>query len=378
MGKTELSRVLNKLKTNGTTNIQMKEALLGENKELREIPLSSLRENPYQPRIEIKPEEIKDLADSIREKGLLQPILVAKADTGYYIVAGHRRVEAHKWLGKEKIKARVIKANKEDLASMSLIENLQREDLDLIETAMALKKYKEEFGKTLEEIGKEIGKTKGYVSQILNILNLPDEIIKDIKENKTTKDVTALNWLNSYAKKKFSMLNKSTNPQEIEDKKQSEKIKNEILELYQGFLTYGRGWLKDEIDKRLKSVNRIKKPDMKLAIGKRKTKIEINMPLTKEAEEKLKNILLEIALELKADNVEVKDFKKRKKKPESKPEPIEETKKTEPEIDYDEANKILDEMDAELDELLAKCDEEDRKKLKRIKEINEICMPKKL
>jgi len=144
------------------------------------------------------------LANSIKEKGLLQPILVVKADTGYYIIAGHRRVEAHKLLGKDKIKARVIKADEEDLASLSLIENLQREDLDLIETAMALKKYKEEFNKTLEKIGKEIGKTKGYVSQILNILNLPEEIINDIKENKRTKDITALNWLNSYAKKSLA------------------------------------------------------------------------------------------------------------------------------------------------------------------------------
>lgn len=328
MGSNILKNVINKAKINGTANPVMKKAFEGEDKELRKIPISSLTENPYQPRIEIKPEEIKDLADSIREKGLLQPILVAKADTGYYIVAGHRRVEAHKWLGKEKIKARVIKANKENLASISLIENLQREDLDLIETAMAFKRYKEEFNKSYEEIAKEIGKSKSWVIKILNILNLPDEITKDIKENKSTKDILALNMLNSYAKKiGVNMFTDNVNPQEIEDKEQFEKIKNEILELYQGFLTYGRGWLKDEIDKRLKSVNRIKKPDMKLAIGKRKTKIEINMPLTKEAEEKLKNILLEIALELKADNVEVKDFKKIKKKPETKPEPIEKTKK---------------------------------------------------
>ena len=272
--------------------------------EIQEIPLSSLKENPYQPRIEIKPEEIKDLAESIREKGLLQPILVAKADTGYYIVAGHRRVEAHKWLGKEKIKARVIKVNEEDLASLALIENLQREDLDLIETAMALKKYKEEFGKTLEEIGKEIGKTKGYVSQILNVLNLPDEIIKDIKENKSTKDVTALNWLNSYAKKKFSTLNKSANTQEIEENEEFKKGKNEILELYQGFLKYGRGWLKEEIEKRLNS-NKKKKPEIKLEFSKRKTKLEINIPLTEEAKEKLKKLIEEFAKEFNVNDVKV-------------------------------------------------------------------------
>ena len=281
--------------------------------EIQEISLSSLKENPYQPRIEIKPEEIKDLANSIREKGLLQPILVAKADTGYYIVAGHRRVEAHKWLGKEKIKARIIKANEEDLASLSLIENLQREDLDLIEIAMALKKYKETFKKTLEEIGREIGKTKGYVSQILNILNLPDEIIKDIKENKSTKDILALNWLNSYVKKKFNMLNKSQNSQEIEENEEFKKGKNEILELYQGFLKYGRGWLKDEIGKRLKSLNRQKNPQIKMEVGKRKTKIEINIPLTQEAINELKAFIEKFAKEFKINDLKLKESKYLKK-----------------------------------------------------------------
>jgi ParB family chromosome partitioning protein len=325
---------------------KMKE--LKENKEnkIREVSLSSLKENPYQPRIEIKPEEVKDLANSIREKGLLQPILVAKADTGYYIVAGHRRVEAHKWLGKDKIKARVIKADKESLASISLIENLQREDLDLIETAMALKKYKEEFSKTLEEIGKEIGKTKGYVSQILNVLNLPEEIIKDIKENKSTKDVTALNWLNSYAKKKFSTLNKPSNPQEIGKNGEFKKGKNEIIELYQGFLKYGREWLKDEIDKRLKSLTRQKAPGIKMEVGKRKTKIEINIPLTQEAIDKLKALIEEFAEEFKVDNVKIKDSKYLKKQKHIKKEkPAKEEKENEVKIDYEAADKAFKEIE---------------------------------
>ena len=296
--KNFLNEILKRKKENGSANPIMKK-MINEKNELKEIPLISLKENPYQPRIEIKPEEIKDLANSIKEKGLLQPILVAKADKGYYIVAGHRRTEAYRLLGKEKIKARVIKASEEDLASISLIENLQREDLDLIETAMALKKYKAGFNKTLEEIAKEIGKTKGYVSQILNVLNLPEEIIKDIKENKSTKDVTALNWLNSYAKKKFSVLNKSQNSHKIDISKdtKSQIWENEVFDLYQGFLKNGREWLKKEIEKRL---NEAENKSQKELITIKQTKkhgisIKVNLKLNdfklKDFEKELKELV---------------------------------------------------------------------------------------
>jgi len=309
-----LQDIIKKTKENGNANSVMKKAFIGENKETREITLNSLKENPYQPRIEIKPEEIKDLANSIKEKGLLQPILVAKADIGYYIVAGHRRVEAHKWLGKDKIKARVIKASDEDLASLSLIENLQRENLDLIETAMALKKYKEKFNKSYEEISKEIGKSKSYVIKILNVLNLPEEIIKDIKENKSTKDILALNMLNSYAKKiGVNMFTDVKNPHKIEENKGFEKGKKEIIELYQGFLKYGRGWLKDEIDKKLKSINKQNTNEIKMEVGKRKTKIEINIPLTQEAIDELKTLVEKFAKQFKINDLNVKENKYLKK-----------------------------------------------------------------
>jgi len=282
-----LQNVIKKAKEKGSANPIMEKALEGENKELKEILLTSLKENPYQPRIEIKEEEIKDLANSIKEKGLLQPILVAKADTGYYIIAGHRRVEAHRLLGKDKIKARVIKANEEDLASLSLIENLQRENLDLIETAMALKKYKEEFGKSYEEMAKELGKSKSYVIKILNILNLPENIIKDIKENKSTKDILALNMLNSYSKKigvnvftddenvDFSGVRKNNN---------SQKWEKEIFELYEGFLKNGREWLKKEIENRLnEEKNNEEKPLINIKLTKKHgVTIKVNKSIKKE------------------------------------------------------------------------------------------------
>ena len=267
---------------------------------ITEIPLDRLLENPYQPRIEIKPDEVKELADSIKEQGLIQPIVVTKADNGnYYIVGGHRRVEAHRLLRKDKIKAYVIEVDPKKLASMSIVENLQREDLDLIETAMAIKRYKEEFEKTLEEIAKEIGKTKGWVSQVLNVLKLPEKITQDIKENKSTKDVTALNWLNSYAKKKFSMLNKSQNSEKSAGLESaiSQKWENEVWELYQGFLENGREWLKKEIENRLKQEEK-PKPKIEFKITKKNgitIKIRENLSLDdkkkKEFKEELQRLI---------------------------------------------------------------------------------------
>lgn len=286
------------------------------------IPIDRLKENPYQPRIEIKDEEVAELAKSIKENGLLQPILVYMDNDGYVIIAGHRRVAAYKFLGEKYIRAIVFKNQGNlELAKKAIVENLQRENLDLIETAIALKKYKEEFDKTLDDIAKEIGKNKVFVSRILNILNLPEEIIKDIKDNKSTKDITSLNLLNSYINKKFRMRNKSQNSQDTEAQEEFEKGKNEIFELYKGFLKYGREWLKEEIDKRLKEAKRKKTPDIKVEFGKRKTKIELNIPLTKEEAKKIKEFIQNLAETLKADKIDIKEnkyLKKQKKKTEKK------------------------------------------------------------
>jgi ParB family chromosome partitioning protein len=275
-------------------------------KEIKEIAISKLQENPYQPRIEIKQEEVKELANSIKENGLIQPIVVHRDKQGnYIIIAGHRRVEAHKLLGKKFINAIVLKNQKSiQFAKKAIIENLQREDLDLIETAMALKRYKEEFNKTLDEIGKEIGKNKVFVSRILNILNLPEEILRDIKKNKSTKDITSLNLLNSYINKKFRMRNKSQNSE-----KEVEKIKNEILELYQGFLVNGREWLKKEINKRLKNDSKNKKKDIVVNFGKRKTKIELNIELNDDEIKIIENVLKDLSRKREL-NIDIKKIKK--------------------------------------------------------------------
>jgi len=185
------------------------------------------------------------------------------------------------------------------LTSSGLIENLQREDLTLIETAIALKKYKEEFNKSYEEIGQEIGKSKSYVVKILNVLNLPEEIIKDIKENKSTKDILALNMLNSYAKKiGVNMFTGNGNADEmgVSENAYSQKWENELFELYKNFLKEGRNWLKKEIENRLKEKeNQIQKPEVEIKVTKKHgvtIKVrKINKERIDEFEEELKKII---------------------------------------------------------------------------------------
>jgi len=288
-----------------TPNAAMQEILTGKKSELKEIEIEKLIENPYQPRIQIKKDEVKELADSIREQGLIQPIVVTKINNTdrYYIVAGHRRVEAHKTLNKKRIKAYVMEDVKDDvLASVAMVENLQRSDLNLIESAMAIKRYKERFNKNLDEIAKELGKDKTFISRMINILKLPEEIIKDIRENKSTQDVIALSLLNTYINKKLNMFNfskKSVKSVDLEggnSQKWENDVKKETVELYKEFLKRGRSWLKHEVEKRLKS--QITRPKVEIKVTKKHgitIKINSNLNLSgekiREFEEELQRLV---------------------------------------------------------------------------------------
>ena len=294
MGNNALENVLKKVRETGTANKvmekMMKEALTKE--ELKEVPLSGLKENPYQPRIEIKSEEVQELANSIQENGLLQPILVARFGKEYYIIAGHRRVEAHKLLGKENIKARIIRnVDDKTFASISLIENLQREDLDIIETAIAIKRYKEEFNKTLDEIGKELSKDKGWISKILSVLSLPQEIIDDIKNNKSTSDVDSLNRINNIVKiKKLSVLNFCSECQDIGDFQ---------VWLYKNFLKNGRDWLRETIDKLKKQTKPKEVKDVEYKFTKNAATIKINKKLSDEEKQLLEDLIKNLLEQIK-------------------------------------------------------------------------------
>ncbi|MDD2830349.1 MAG: ParB/RepB/Spo0J family partition protein [Sulfuricurvum sp.] len=162
-----------------------------------EIPLSKLQPNPYQPRIEIEPTALKELADSIEQNGLLQPIVVSKDNDVLTIIAGHRRFEAHKLLEKEFIKAVVMdKVVHAQLALLPLVENLQRSEMNPIENAIAFKKILEDkIVETQNDLAEAIGVSKSWLSKTLSVLRLPSSLLDQIKKDRYS-DITVLSALN--------------------------------------------------------------------------------------------------------------------------------------------------------------------------------------
>lgn len=169
------------------------------NNDTMEVSLKNLQNNPYQPRIDINLHGLNELITSIEKNGLLQPIIITEAnDEGIHtIIAGHRRYEAHKLMSKNSIKAIILKnIEKKDLAILSLTENIIREDLHPIENAIAMKNILDnKIVESQNKLAEYIGLSKGYVSKLMNILNLPESLIKTIKED-NYKDVSILVLLN--------------------------------------------------------------------------------------------------------------------------------------------------------------------------------------
>ncbi len=143
---------------------------------VREVAVASIRSNPYQPRIQFKPEALEDLARSIQQNGLLQPLVVRPtADGGFELIAGERRLMASKQAGLESVPVVVREASRREMLEMALVENLQREDLNPIEEAEAYQRLAEEFGLTQEEISKRVAKSRSAVTNSLRLLTLEDE-----------------------------------------------------------------------------------------------------------------------------------------------------------------------------------------------------------
>ena len=145
-------------------------------KRLVEVNVASIHPNPYQPRATFDEESIAELAQSIQQVGLLQPLLVRKVDDGYELVAGERRLRAVTSLGMEKV-ACIVQQDIEDESSamMALIENLQREDLHYLEEAQCYQKLLETYGLTQEELANRLGKSQSSIANKLRLLKLSDE-----------------------------------------------------------------------------------------------------------------------------------------------------------------------------------------------------------
>lgn len=155
-----------------------------EDEVVKEIPISELRPNPYQPRKKFSNEAIEELRASIETFGVLQPLIVRQSIKGYEIVVGERRYRASKEAGLTTIPAVVKKLTDRKMMEIALIENLQRENLNPIEEALAYQKLMKETDVTQEELAKRLGKSRPHLANFLRLLQLPSEVQDYISEGK--------------------------------------------------------------------------------------------------------------------------------------------------------------------------------------------------
>jgi ParB family chromosome partitioning protein len=147
-----------------------------KNENVVNLALDSIKTNKYQPRVQFNEEKLNELVNSIKEKGVIQPVLVRKVADGYELIAGERRLRAAKRLKMEKIQAIVKDVSDIDMLEMALIENIQREELNPIEEANAFERFMTEFHFTQEKIAAVLGKDRSTIANTLRLLSLPKKI----------------------------------------------------------------------------------------------------------------------------------------------------------------------------------------------------------
>ena len=148
--------------------------------EVTMVKLNELRSNPYQPRKVFDEQALEELASSIKEHGVIQPIIVKKSIKGYEIIAGERRAKASQLAGLEEIPASIRDFNDTQMMEIALLENLQRENLSAIEEANAYKKLQETLSLTQEDLAKRLGKSRSHITNMLGLLTLPQDIQEEV------------------------------------------------------------------------------------------------------------------------------------------------------------------------------------------------------
>jgi len=156
------------------------------NEEIVEINLDELRPNPHQPRKIFKDEALQELAESIKKNGVFQPIIAKRSIKGYEIIAGERRFRASKLAGLKTIPAIIRDFTEEQMIEIALLENLQRENLNAIEEALAYKSMLEKLSLTQEELSVKVSKSRSHITNILGLLRLPTDVQKMIINGELT------------------------------------------------------------------------------------------------------------------------------------------------------------------------------------------------
>lgn len=161
------------------------DAFESEQSELTTLPIAKVEPRREQPREYFDEQALQELADSIEQFGLIQPIVVRKLDTGYYqIIAGERRWRASRMAGLNEVPVRIIEADDRRTAELALVENLQREDLNPIEEAKGYKTLIEVYGMTQEQAAKSVGRSRPAITNSMRLLSLSDEVMELVEKGK--------------------------------------------------------------------------------------------------------------------------------------------------------------------------------------------------
>lgn len=186
--KKALGKGLEQLFTNNVIDFDNfeKEIVEEANGNVEEINLSEIRSNPYQPRKTFNEESLNELATSIKQYGIVEPIIVKKSIKGYELIAGERRCKAAKIAGLTKVPAIIKDFNDQEMMEIALIENIQREDLNPIDEANSVANIIKLRGMTQEEFATTFGKSRSYVTNLLGLLNLP----KDVQNKLINKEIS--------------------------------------------------------------------------------------------------------------------------------------------------------------------------------------------
>ncbi|ADU52443.1 parB-like partition protein [Thermaerobacter marianensis DSM 12885] len=152
--------------------------------QVEQIPVDRIQPNPYQPRRQFDPEALAELVESVRQHGIVQPLLVRPEGEGYRLVAGERRWRAAQAAGLETVPAVVREFSDVEMMEIALVENLQREDLNPIEEAQGYRMLSEELGLTQEQISQRVGKSRSHVANLMRLLSLPEDLRRLVADGK--------------------------------------------------------------------------------------------------------------------------------------------------------------------------------------------------
>lgn len=228
-----------------------------KHEEIVELNVDDIRPNPYQPRTIFDEDALKELADSIKENGVFQPIIVKKSIKGYDVIAGERRLRASKLAGKKTIPAIIRQISDDKMAEIALLENLQREDLNALEEAKAYKSLIDKLNITQDQLAKKVSKSRSHITNMLGLLRLPGEVQDMITKGELTmghaRALSKLEDKNEMVKMAEEITDKGLTVRDIEEKSENVPKKHQTLRKPKNSeYQYVQDLLRDKLDTKVK------------------------------------------------------------------------------------------------------------------------------